>query len=356
MQTTGPILLFLLTLMSVPVKAQEVFAIEKVGEGVYAAHVVARPPMYVFANALIVVGDDGVLVVDTHQSPSAARALLTEIGKITDKPVRWVVNTHWHGDHVYGNQVYADAFPGVRFIGHHNTREDVLTEGAKRLQKDIAELPGTIEQRREWLRTGKGPNGTDLTEADRASVERSAKLRSDYLEELKTLRLTPPDITFSENMKLHLGAQTVELHYFGRAHTRGDIVVYLPEIKLLAAGDLLEDAFPYFGDSYPTGWARVLGELMSFETDFIFPAHGPVQRDRIMLDTEAELMAALVSEVTDAITADKTLKEAKAEITLERFRDYFTGGNAARNPGYARSVAAAVERTYWEFSGSLPNE
>ena len=347
------LLLAVLTMLALPLHAQTVFTIEEVTEGVYTAHVVPRPPMYVFANALIVVGDDGVLVVDTHQSPAAAHTLLTEIKKLTDKPVRWVVNTHWHGDHVYGNQVYADAFPGVRFIGHHSTREDVLNKGAERLRKDIAELPASIETRREWLRAGKGPSGQELTEADRAAVTRSAKLREEYLEELKTLRLTPPDITFSKTMRLYLGNHTVELHHFGRAHTRGDIVVYLPETKLLAAGDLLEDVFPYFGDAYPSGWAEALEKLMGFQTEIIFPAHGPLQRDRELLDLEAAMLTELASQVAAAVEEGKTLEETKAAIILDRFKEFFTKGNAAREPGFTRSVAAAVERAYREAKGEL---
>lgn len=138
------------------------FDIVQLHDGVYAALVDPTPPMYVFANALIVIDDGGVTVVDTHQSPAAAEALIDEIRKLTDKPVRFVINTHWHGDHVYGNQVYREQFPDVVFVGYRTMREDMLELGAAKLAEELETLPATIRQRETWLSAGKGPDGEEL--------------------------------------------------------------------------------------------------------------------------------------------------------------------------------------------------
>ena len=125
-----PVLVLALTPLcagqTAPPAGEGAFDIVKVAEGVYAA--IGRPnaPMAIGCNAAIIINQDDVLVVDTHLTPSAARALLAEIRKLTDKPVRYVVNTHWHNDHTQGNQAYFSVFlDGVEFISSHATREDI---------------------------------------------------------------------------------------------------------------------------------------------------------------------------------------------------------------------------------------
>ena len=239
------------------------FELVQLDEGIYAALVDPQPPMYVFANALILIDDEAVTVIDTHQSPSAAEALIAEIRGLTAKPVRFVVNTHWHGDHVYGNQAYLEHFPGVVFIGHHTIREDMLERGAARLAEELRTLPDTIGERKGWLDSGRGPDGEVMTAELRERVDYSYRMRRDYLAELRGLELRPPQLTFGRELVLHRPGRTIRLLYFGEAHTRGDVVVHLPAEKILAVGDLLEDAFPYFGDGYPSGWADVLERTCS---------------------------------------------------------------------------------------------
>lgn len=132
-----------------------VFDVAQLAPGVYVAEVRPRPPAYAFANSFIVIGERGVLVADTQQSPTAARALIATIRRLTQLPVRWVVNTHWHADHVAGNIAYRQAFPTVEFIAHANTAADLAARGQPWIREQIAELPARIEERRRWLREGR---------------------------------------------------------------------------------------------------------------------------------------------------------------------------------------------------------
>jgi glyoxylase-like metal-dependent hydrolase (beta-lactamase superfamily II) len=325
--------------------AAAAFDIVQLSEGVYAALVQPMPPMYVFANALIVVDDDGVTVVDTHQSPSAAEALLAEIRKLTDKPVRVVINTHWHGDHVYGNHAYREQFPEVIFVGHQTIREDMLELGEAMRTDELESLPASIRDRETWLSTGVGPDGTPLTDELRERIDYSRRVRTGYLEELKGLELVVPGLTFAREVTLHRPGRTIRLLHFGRAHTRGDVVVHLPEERILAVGDLVEDAFPYFGHAYPSGWADVLDAIGRIDASVILPSHGPVLLDRELVDLETSMMRTLVDEVGRAVAAGKTLEQTQAEVTLSEFIAHF--------PGSGEGVAAAVERAYREASGQL---
>lgn len=347
------ILLIGFLLLPVALWADGAFEIVQVAEGVYAALVRSHPPMYVFANALIVIDDEGVVVVDSHASPSAARALLARLARLTDKPVRFVINTHGHGDHVYGNQVYREAFPGVEFVGHHTTRADVNGLGVARLQQELEELPGSIEDRKKWAATGIGPDGEKLTEEQISRVRRSQHLREGQLAELRELELIAPTLTFERSLSLHWSHHTIRVLHFGRAHTRGDVVVYLPEAKLLAAGDLVEEGFPYVDESYLFGWAAALQALTELEVGALLPSHGGLHRDRELLLVERDFFTSLTQRVQQAVQAGASLAETQESVRLDEFREPFTGHDPARAPAFERFVMGAVERAYREGVGEL---
>src|SRR5881394_4118356 len=141
-------LLCLFSLLLLPatcLAADDLFDIKPVADGVYAA--IAKPAYKVNCNAAIILFGDSVLVVDTHSKPSAARSLIEQIKKITDKPVRYVVNTHFHWDHYQGNQAYPSSWPAeVEIISSQATRENIEHRGIPRVKYEIATMPREIEQ------------------------------------------------------------------------------------------------------------------------------------------------------------------------------------------------------------------
>ena len=136
--------LFLLLLFSVPAFAvDDLFDINPVADGVYAA--ISKPAYKVNCNAAIILLDDGVLVVDTHSKPSAPRALIEQIKKLTPKPVKFVVNTHFHWDHYQGNEAYPSSWPaGVEIISSEATRANIERIGIPRIKNEIVTLPQEI--------------------------------------------------------------------------------------------------------------------------------------------------------------------------------------------------------------------
>ena len=170
-----------------------------------------------------------MVVVDTHQSPSAARVLIGKIAKLTPLPVRYIVNTHWHGDHVYGNQSYEERFEEVEFVGHVNTRADMESKGPRGVDTD---------------RQGTERAGSDRRRDRSVAWERPTP--GGVSGGAEGLRLMPPDVTFEEGLTLADHASPpIQLLHFGPAHTRGDVVVYLPAQRILAVGDLLENGLPW---------------------------------------------------------------------------------------------------------------
>jgi glyoxylase-like metal-dependent hydrolase (beta-lactamase superfamily II) len=328
--------LLALLVAAAPARGQgDVFTLRPIGPGVVVAEVLRNPSAYAFANSLIVIGDDGVLVVDTQQSLTAARALIAEIARITPLPVRWVVNTHWHGDHVNGNQAYAAAFPDVEFIAHESVVEDMATLGVAARERELAELPASIAAREEWLASGIGPDGASLTDASRATVVRSLQLRRAYLGELRTLTPVPPTRTFREGLELRVGFLDVVLLHAGPAHTRGDILVQLPGLGIVAVGDLLEHGMPWFGDAAPRGWYAALRLIASLDPLRIVPSHGPPQTGRALLDDQLALLDAVLH--APAPATDEAFDSAPWPELEQRFLERYGVSAAAFRAGVAEA-------------------
>lgn len=185
-------------------------------------------------NSGFIVAGDEVIVIDSLISLGAARELLSQIKDLTGKKPTFLINTHSHGDHVNGNQVFA---PPAKIIAHENVREVLLREG-------------------------------------HSIIERTAQMRPALAEDLKEARIVAPAITYRNRMTFYFGGRTIELIHPGKAHSAGDTMVYLPEDKILYAGDLLFNHIfpPIFGDS--AGWINALEQMEKMDIKTVVPGHG----------------------------------------------------------------------------------
>src|SRR3972149_7890414 len=129
--------------------SSELFEFRKVADGVHVA--VAAPAYKVNSNTVIIETDDGVLVVDSHSKPSAARAVVRQLRDLTPRPVRYVVNTHFHWDHWQGNEVYPAAYPNVEVITNDITREAMVRKSLKRIRDHVRSVPAEIAKLRAGL-------------------------------------------------------------------------------------------------------------------------------------------------------------------------------------------------------------
>jgi cyclase len=269
--------------------APKAFTFTELKPGIY--HAVATGDVVAICNAVVIVNKDDVLIVDSHVGPSAARALLAELKSITDKPVKYVVNTHYHWDHSGGNQVYP---PSVEIIGHELTRQ-TLVDGSyktgRAYQKNNAGAPDELKTMEANLVAEKDPK-------KHADLEKDVIEQRAYVAALKEVVVTPPTLTVPDRMTLYRGDREIRLHFFGRAHTGGDILVYLPGEKLLATGDVIVDGIPGMGDAYLEDWIKTLDAIETLDFDTILPGHGkpltgkaPVQNLRAYIqDLHAKIL------------------------------------------------------------------
>lgn len=260
---------------------RDVFTFYPISENVY--HAVGTGRMMVVSNAAVIINDDDVLIVDSHISPTAASALLTELRRITPKPVRYVVNTHFHFDHSHGNQAYP---PDVDVIGHEFTRE-MIASGKSMSGAAYEAIVGSISPKIQKLK--RDLQGTSDSQ-QRGELERQLALQQDLLLATGAVRPTPPTTTLASRMTLHRGDREIQLIFFGRGHTGGDVVVYLPKEKVLITGDLLLESVPYMGDAFLLDWIETLEHLKQLDFDVVMPGHGGAFRGK---DKIAHLQAYL---------------------------------------------------------------
>lgn len=326
------------------------FDVLKLSEGVYAAVRRDPPGFAVESNSVFIVGDDGVIVVDAQSNLAATRETLAALRKITDKPVRYVVNTHWHDDHVVGNQVYAEAFPGVQFVAHAATRAYLPTKGAEARRKwHEGGLAGFVEQLRDRLKSGKNSKGEPLTDEQRESLASDIALGEGYLTVPADFRPVLPTITLEEKLTLYQGERAVEILYLGRGHTSGDVVVNLPRERIVVAGDLLVWPVPFVGSdqSHVADWGATLEKLLALNPSVIVPGHGPVMRDDSYARQVARLMDSIKEQTAGAVARGETLEQVRKSVNLEEMQKLFAGDSRVRNTLFNVYVAGpAVESAF----------
>lgn len=288
--------------------------------GVFAT--VARPafdPSQLSAS-LIVVREDGVLVVDSRETPEAGRELIEQVRRITDTPVRWLVNTHWHGDHVGGNRAFLEAWPDVEIVGGRTIGEDIRGPGRERLDAQVGRIAERVEAARGWLDSGERDDGTPLTEEEMASLPDDIAETEAWLDARREIEDVVPATEISDEWSLG-GRRAVRVFFVGPAHTRGDVVVYLPDSGILLAGDLLEEGLPWFGDGYPAGWSEALARLDALPFTHLFPSHGHVQDGRELFDLQRRFTDAVAAAAAEAKAAGTPVDDALSALDLSEFEE-----------------------------------
>ncbi len=211
----------------------------KVADGVYAFITAESNNAIVSGNSVAVVGDDGVLVVDSGNFPSETRKIIEEIRQLTSLPVRYLVHTHWHRDHTDGDSEYRAAFPNVVIISTPYTRRMITDRAMKNLNEEIKMGPDYANYLRKLAQEGKDASGKALTAEEKTYNNDFAESIDEAIAEFKQVKLLLPDQTFDQNLDVHLGKREVQLKFLGRGNTGGDAVIYVPDAKVVMAGDLL---------------------------------------------------------------------------------------------------------------------
>jgi len=320
---------------------KDLFELQPVADGVYAA--IATTQYKVNSNAAVILTNDGVVVVDSHSKPSAARALYHEIRGMTKNPVRKVINTHFHWDHWQGNQVYAAEYPGLEIIASEGTKENLTKAeagvgGVPFIEKQLAALPKEIEKLKDDM--------TRTTNADqKARLEANLQQAEAYLDELKTLKPTLPTKTLANTMTLHEQGREIQLLLLGSGHTNGDVYVYLPKEKVVATGDAVIDWMPFINDGYPEEWVQALTALEKVDFTQMILGHGEVATKE-HLGFFKGYLTDLIASVKKAAAEGGTLNEMQKTIPDQLALRYERGMSKYPLGQYRDRVGLNIEMVY----------
>jgi len=253
-------------------------------------------------NSIAILSNDGVLVFDTNGTPAAASAVLAQIRARTDRPVRYVVNSHWHWDHWYGTEVYANAFPGLHVITHEKNRAmmsgPAIEFNRPGLERDLPRYVENVEKR-----AAADESAQPLAQADRF-----------FLEQKRNAHLVLPDVTFSDHLTIRMGERLIEVLNYGRGVTPGDTFVYLPNEKVLLVGDLIVNPLTFALSCYPSEWVAVLERINALDAKVIVTGHGAPLTDKVLLQTTLDIFRTLIRSGREAKQQGMTADEAKDKI------------------------------------------
>jgi cyclase len=267
--------------------------------------------------------------------------LIAQIRTLTDKPVRYVVNTHFHWDHYQGNQAYVGVWPaGVEIISSEVTRESIEHRGIPRIKHETLAVPKEIEKLQADLAKAND-------EKQKAQIEENLRQAQAYLAELKTMQATLPSLTFDRSLIIHQKSRTVEVLWLGKAHTDGDVVVYLPKEKFIATGDMLHGWVPFMGDSYPYDWIKTLENAERLDFDYALGGHGDVMNGKGTFDLWREYLSDLLAMTADAYAQGATLAEARQRVAAELSPKYAS----QFPPTFPKDVIPNIEKAYRVVSG-----
>ena len=306
------------------------------------------------ANTTVVIGDRSVLVVDSAYLSSDVNQDIAQIRTWTRNPVRYLVITHGHYDHVMGDGIYAREFPGLTIVAHRETRNLMsrYVPGYPRIfERDLSEI-------RSELATGKDDKGEPIPPDQAERLESSVAAWERAAPEVRALpEILLPDLVFDQGtLDLDLGNRMVQVKFLGRGNTAGDVVAWLPKEKIVATGDLLVHPVPYTCSGFPVDWEKTLDNVAALQPVVIVPGHGEVMHDlgylndvHDLLDSTVRQVNAIFQEDTDAF--DRSLEHAQKVVDFSHFRDRFPSGDQYNPAFFDRTLPRCLVRnTYYQLA------
>jgi glyoxylase-like metal-dependent hydrolase (beta-lactamase superfamily II) len=329
---------------------------EQLADGVYLFRAPSALDRWTATNVVVVVGPDDVTVFDSFTLPATARMAIAGIRALTSKPVRTLVNSHWHQDHWSGNDEFRKAFPGLQIIATAETRAYMTRMGSAFL------IDGTrtgLARSREALATaittGKLSDGTPLTDERRRAQEKDIAETSRFVDDVLAVPRMLPDLVFRDELTFWRGGREFRL-FSMTGDATGSAVLYLPAEKILVTGDVLvspEDGQgppPWTTNSYAISpWLASLRRLDGFDATVIVPGQGPPMRDKTYLRLTVQLFTAIVDGVQRALErgiyrADDII----AAVSLDDIGRQYPKGQVGPGTPFATVTARLVRKAAQE--------
>ncbi|HEY7370080.1 MAG TPA: MBL fold metallo-hydrolase [Thermoanaerobaculia bacterium] len=308
-------------------RAQAMLIHEDLGDGIHVFRAPSELDHWTSTNSVAVINEDDVVVFDSPTRAVTARAVIAEIRKRTPKPVRILINSHWHQDHWSGNDEYVKAFPGIRILATAETRDYMKRMGSAFF---LAGSQRTIARLTKELETGKLADGSAVTAEARARKEAALEKVRQFAEEIASTPRVLPDMVYRGEMTFWSGAREFRLLSVTGDAT-ASTVLYLPGSRVLVTGDVLVSPAsgkgppPWTTNSYAiTPWLEDLRRLEALDSRAIVPGQGPTMRDEAYLRRTITLFASIRDQVHSALERGvMRLEDVQAAVDVDAIgREY----------------------------------
>jgi cyclase len=298
------------------------YTISNLAPGIHTLTWTIPPGSPAIGNSTFIIGEDDVVVVDSGFSKRAGEAILAGLRTLTGKPVSYVINTHWHGDHVFGNQVFKANFPSARFVAHPNTRQRIITGEIDYRAANRPKVAARIEE----LQSKSSPTKQEAVELLQARNQMEA-WEGDYV---------LPDLLIESRLTVLQGARAIEILHLGLANTQGDVVVHLPAERIAISGDMAITPIQFAFSSSPRAWIQTLDRLAALDVTTLVPGHGLPQTGKQFIRDLQTMLATVVEQVDAGKKAGLDLDRLKATVKV------------TPPPGsiYEKASAAALDRLF----------
>ena len=329
---------------------------EVLGDGIYLFRAPSALDLWTATNVVVIVNDQDVTVFDSNTRPRTARMVISEIRKITPKPVRTLINSHWHQDHWSGNDEYAKAFPGIQIFATTDTRNYMKHMGsaffADGLNTQVARQRAALDSA---VRSGKQRDGSPLTADARRRAQADIDETAAFAAEVAAIRRVYPTIAYSDTLVLWSGQREFRLMSVTGDAT-GSTVLYLPAEKVLVMGHALATQEegngppPWTTNSYAiTPWRNSLRALERLDATIVVPGQGPAFHDTAYLSLTADLFDSILSQVHAALERGVvTLHEVQAVVNVDEIGRRYAPNAPVPDPRFQALVSALVRKAHQE--------
>jgi glyoxylase-like metal-dependent hydrolase (beta-lactamase superfamily II) len=306
-------------------------------------------------NSTFVISDAGVVVFDGGNLPLVADRVIEKIRELTDQPVTHVIASHWHMDHVLGLARYREAWPRTQLVSRPYTRELMARYLAKNGQNMRNTVPDNAPGIQSMLDAtppadGRGPEAATIAWL-RDFVANAELLDQQY----QNFVVSYPNLTVDKQLTIHSGGREIIILHPGTGNTPGDLVLWLPEEKILASGDIVVWPTPYGHGGHPAEWAQTLERINAMDWKILVPGHGDVLHDRAYPELMADTLRSISKQMSGLVAQGIGEEEAARRLDLKVFQNQFTRGDAFLDARFREWFADPIATAAWRIaSGQDP--
>jgi glyoxylase-like metal-dependent hydrolase (beta-lactamase superfamily II) len=299
-------------------------------------------------NSILIEQSTGLVVVDGGGSPAAGESIVNQIRAISSKPVRYLIYTHYHGDHNLGAGAFLAVWPNISIVSTDETRADMVGPPMDYIKTYSKDYAGEIAFARDQLKR------SDLSPSLRLGWQQMVDVGGSIVAGYKDLKAYPATLTFHQSVTIADADMPVEVSFLGKANTNGDAVIWIPREKVICTGDIVVNPIPYAAASFPSSWIDVLTNIDEFDFSYLIPGHGEVQTDRLYVGKVRAALLEVIKQVEPLAKKGVKLEDVYKQTDFKLLTAAFSEGDDWKKQEFSSFfLHSIIKNVYFEATGQI---